>query len=148
MTTDEYNNQLSQELQEVKEQAIENTVSNKVSLSRILNNIQQREMDGSSQLFYICIATIDMNALIILRNTRQFLDLMEEADVDYVSCSYIYALFSSGAAWYGNNLPVTGVQKIFDAMVNACIAKRGRPLSNDDILKIPDIDMFKDIYMQ
>ena len=62
--------------------------------------------------------------------------------------SYIYALFSSGAAWYGNNLPVTGVQKIFDAMVNACIAKRGRPLSNDDILKIPDIDMFKDIYMQ
>lgn len=148
LTTDEYNNQLSQELQEVKEQAIENTVSNKVSLSRILNNIQQREMDGSSQLFYICIATIDMNALIILRNTRQFLDLMEEADVDYVSCSYIYALFSSGAAWYGNNLPVTGVQKIFDAMVNACIAKRGRPLSNDDILKIPDIDMFKDIYMQ
>ena len=119
LTTDEYNNQLSQELQEVKEQAIENTVSNKVSLSRILNNIQQREMDGSSQLFYICIATID-----------------------------IYALFSSGAAWYGNNLPVTGVQKIFDAMVNACIAKRGRPLSNDDILKIPDIDMFKDIYMQ
>ena len=40
------------------------------------------------------------------------------------------------------------LQKIFDAMVNACIAKRGRPLSNDDILKIPDIDMFKDIYMQ
>lgn len=56
--------------------------------------------------------------------------------------------WASGAAWYGNNLPVTGVQKIFDAMVNACIAKRGRPLSNDDILKIPDIDMFKDIYMQ
>lgn len=148
LTADEYNEQLSDDLKETKEEALDNNVTSKVSLSRILNNIQQREMDSNNQLYYICIATMDMNSLIVLRNIRAFVDLINDAEIDFVQCSYIYAIFSSGAAWYGNNLPVKGIQKIFDALVDACIAKRGRPLSQDEFLKIPDINIFKDIYLQ
>ena len=147
LSVDEYNEQLPDEILNVKEQALSNTVPGEVSLARILNNIQQREGDGNNQLFYVCIATIDMNALILLKNVHEFVELIEEADVDYIQCSYIYALFSTGAAWYGNNLPVKGIQSVFDAMVGACLAKRGRPLTQEEVLRIPDIQMFKDIYM-
>ena len=146
MSEDEYDSYLSEEEQEIKYQARKNYIDDDVSIEQTLHNIEKHNtMDDP--LYLIAIASVDMNTLIILEDSDDFRELCLEADVSMMRCSYIYAISKSGGHWYGNNHATRDIEDIFEAL-SEIIRSRGGRFKSEFLYEVPNISIFKDIYLQ
>lgn len=146
MSEDEYDSYLSEEEQEIKYNARKNYIDDDVSIEQTLHNIKKHNtMDDP--LYLIAVASVDMNTLIILEDTDDFEDLCEEADVTMMRCSYIYAISKSGGHWYGNNHATRDIEDIFESL-SEIIRSRGGRFRREFLYDVPNISIFKDIYLQ
>lgn len=146
MSEDEYDSYLSEEEQEIKCNARKNYIDDDVSIEQTLHNIEKHNT-LDDPLYLIAIASVDMNTLIILEDTDDFEELCEEADVTMMRCSYIYAISKSGGHWYGNNHATRDIEDIFETMAEI-IRSRGGRFRSEFLYEIPNISIFKDIYLQ
>ena len=143
---DEYDSYLSEEEQEIKCNARKNYIDDDVSIEQTLHNIEKHNT-LDDPLYLIAIASVDMNTLIILEDADDFEELCEEADVTMMRCSYIYAISKSGGHWYGNNHATRDIEDIFETMAEI-IRSRGGRFRSEFLYEIPNISIFKDIYLQ
>lgn len=146
MSEDEYDSYLSEEEQEIKCNARKNYIDDDVSIEQTLHNIEKHNT-LDDPLYLIAIASVDMNTLIILEDADDFEELCEEADVTMMRCSYIYAISKSGGHWYGNNHATRDIEDIFETMAEI-IRSRGGRFRSEFLYEIPNISIFKDIYLQ
>lgn len=146
MSEDEYDSYLSEEEQEIKCNARKNYIDDDVSIEQTLHNIEKHNT-LDDPLYLIAIASVDMNTLIILEDTDDFEELCKEADVTMMRCSYIYAISKSGGHWYGNNHATRDIEDIFETMAEI-IRSRGGRFRSEFLYEIPNISIFKDIYLQ
>lgn len=146
MSEDEYDSYLSEEEQEIKYNARKNYIDDDVSIEQTLHNIEKHNT-LDDPLYLIAIASVDMNTLIILEDTDDFEELCEEADVTMMRCSYIYAISKSGGHWYGNNHATRDIEDIFETMAEI-IRSRGGRFRSEFLYEVPNISIFKDIYLQ
>lgn len=145
MSVAEYDAQLSESTRLIKQEALSMRVNASVNLDQIINNIRMHNTK-EDPLYLIAIASIDMSSLILIRDMNSFIDLLNEEDMDYVSCSYIYAIHKKGSQWYGSNNATPAIKSLFDTLAGFVAVGGGR-IKPDKILQIPHIDIFKEIYM-
>lgn len=146
MSSEEYDSYLSEEEQAIKYNARKSYIDDDVSIEQVIHNIEKHNtMDDP--LYLIAVASVDMNTLIILEDSDDFEDLCEEADVSMMRCSYIYAISKSGGHWYGNNHATRDIEDIFESL-SEIIRSRGGRFRSEFLYEVPNISIFKDIYLQ
>lgn len=146
MSSEEYDSYLSEEEQTIKYNARKSYIDDDVSIEQVIHNIEKHNtMDDP--LYLIAVASVDMNTLIILEDSDDFEDLCEEADVSMMRCSYIYAISKSGGHWYGNNHATRDIEDIFESL-SEIIRSRGGRFRSEFLYEVPNISIFKDIYLQ
>lgn len=146
MSAVEYDSYLSQEEQLMKREAKMRYIDDDVSIAQVLHNIEKhRTLDDP--LYLIAIASVDMNTLVLLEDTEDFEALCRESDVTMIQCSYIYAISRSGGHWYGNNHATKEIENIFSGLSEVIVQNGGR-FRREYLYRVPNISIFKDIYMQ
>lgn len=152
LSTEEYNTMLSEmdtETYATKQEALSKSINAEVSLDQIIHKMMQHNTIDDP-LYLIAIASVDMNTLVLIHDIDAFIDLCnqeEDGEIDIISCSYIYAIHKSGGHWYGQSNATPAIKTMFDMISGLIVANRGS-FKEKEILTIPNINMFKDIYTQ
>lgn len=149
LTEEEYDSMLDEETLLAKKEALSKSINAEVSLDQIIHKMLQHNTI-EDPLYLIAIASVDMNTLVLIHDINAFIDLCneeEDGEIDIISCSYIYAIHKSGGHWYGSSNATPAIKTMFDMMSGLIVANRGN-FKEKEILTIPNINMFKDIYTQ
>jgi hypothetical protein len=146
MSADEYESYLSDEQRNIKEQARSQYIDDDLLVEQVLHNIK-RHNTSDDPLYLIAIVSSDLNTLIILEDFIDFECLCEEQDIKIIQCSYIYALSKSGGHWYGISHATKEIEHIFDAF-SELIQENNGVFKKEILYSVPNINIFKDIYIQ
>lgn len=146
MSPEEYDSFLSPTQQMIKEQAKARYVDDDILVEQVLHNIRKHNTI-EDPLYLIAIASVDMNTLCILEDVTDFELMCEDQDITMFQCSYIYSISKSGGHWYGNNHATREIEELFNTLSDIIVENHGR-FRKELLYEVPNIGIFKDIYLQ
>ena len=146
MSPEEYDSFLSPTQQMMKEQAKARYVDDDILVEQVLHNIRKHNTI-EDPLYLIAIASVDMNTLCILEDVTDFELMCEDQEITMFQCSYIYSISKSGGHWYGNNHATREIEELFNTLSDIIVENHGR-FRKELLYEVPNIGIFKDIYLQ